>query len=181
MCISTWILLGIPVAFAVWVGIVYLYGNIRVQNGGKFIRSAQLSERRFKKLINKYKVKTVINLRGTDDAPHEKTICEEMNIDYFAPEWDSNDLPTKDNLIKLIRCLEMANEPIYVHCLGGADRSGEVAAIYYLMKGKDKEFALKQLTPWYFHIPYLRPAKRFFIEKAWQGVDWAKNKYTGEL
>lgn len=181
MCILSWILLSIPLIISALAGVVYLTGNIRVQDKGRFIRSAQLSEKRFKKLLKKHKVKTVVNLRGTDDAPHEKVICEEMGIDYFAPEWESRDIPTKESLRRLVRIFEMSNEPIYVHCLGGADRSGEVSAIYHLMKGKTKKEALRQLTPWYFHIPYIRPAKRFFIERVWKGTEWAKNEYKGEL
>jgi protein tyrosine/serine phosphatase len=171
------ILLGVPVLIALWVGFMNLYGNIRVMDDGKLIRSGQLSEKRFKRLIDKYKVKTVINLRGTENAPHEKRICEEKGIHYFGPSWSSKDLPTPENLRKLIILLEMAEDP----CLGGADRSGEVTAIYKLMKGQSKKEALKMLTPWYGHIPFIRPAKRFFIEKAWKGVEWAKNQYKGEL
>ena len=52
---------------------------------------------------------------------------------------------------------------------------------HLLMKGKSKKDALKMLTPWYGHIPFIRPAKRFFIQKAWKGAEWAKNEYRGEL
>lgn len=167
----------------IYVGILNLYGNIRVQNKGKFIRSGQLSEKRFENLLDKHKVKTVINLRGTDDAPHEEVICKKKGIAYVGDiSWDSDDLPNPEDLRKVVEVLEVCQEPVYVHCLAGADRSGEVAALYYIIKeGHDNKEALKNLTILYGHIPHLKPAKRFFIGKAWKGIEWAKTQYTGKL
>lgn len=158
------------IVIGLYIGIMNLYGNIRVQNKGKFIRSAQLSEKRFENLIKKHKVKTVINLRGTDDAPHEKEICEKKGIFYVGDiEWDSDEIPSEESLNKMVNILETCEEPVYVHCLGGADRSGEIAAMYYTIREKysiDK--ALKSLSILYGHMAWKRPAKRYFIMKVWR-------------
>jgi len=140
-------------------------------------RSAQLSPKRFKNLILRKKIKTVINFRGANKE--EEDICSALKIKYISIPMSSGQLPNPKNLAKLVDSFRLGERPIYIHCLGGADRTGEAAAIYKLMEGKSKKEALRQLTPYYLHFPFVKPAKRFFIEILWQGESWAKNKYTG--
>ncbi len=90
---------------------------------------------------------------------------------------NANQFPKKQNLLTLLDLYKKAPHPILVHCNGGADRTGEAAALWVLdQQNKRKKDALKQLTFKYGHIRSKTPAKRKFI-KMWQGRKWAQNIY----
>ncbi len=65
-----------------------------------------------------------------------------------------------------------------MHCDGGADRAGEASAIYQIeYMGKSRAEALEMLTLRYRHLSWLKPAKRYFIER-YRGEDWLRNEYN---
>lgn len=62
-----WFVAFMPIiTILAYLGFTYFTGNIWVFNKGKFIRSAQLSEDKFVKLMKRYKPKAMINFRGSD-------------------------------------------------------------------------------------------------------------------
>jgi hypothetical protein len=64
-----------------------------------------------------------------------------------------------------------------VHCLGGADRTGEATALYEIeYMGRTPAEALEALTPRYRHVDWLRPAKRAFVA-AYRGERWVREVY----
>ncbi|VAY88302.1 hypothetical protein MNB_ARC-1_1190 [hydrothermal vent metagenome] len=53
--------------------------------------------------------------------------------------------------------LRSAKKPLLIHCLGGADRTSLVAALYqYGIANKSVNVAKKEFSIWYGHIPYFR-------------------------
>ncbi len=87
-------------------------------------------------------------------------------------------IPHRKNLIKLLDAYASAERPILIHCLAGADRSGEAAAIYLQeYMGATKEESLEMLTLKYLHVERFKPAKRYFIREVYQGKEWAYNEY----
>lgn len=87
-------------------------------------------------------------------------------------------LPHREDVLKLIELYENAPRPILIHCQGGADRTGEAAAMYKIdfMNASKKE-ALKMQTIKYFHLKKRFPAKRYFNKDVYQGKEWAKENY----
>lgn len=178
--------LGLVIACALIGGLLlagykYFTGNIHVVDKGGLIRSAQLSPRQLEALLKKYKPKAVISLRGDarfKNGQPERPVVEQYGAKYYPLAMSSEHFPSPENLNKLIDIyLDLSNYPIYVHCLGGADRTGEAAAIYQLLiKNTSKEEALKQLSYKYFHFRSMKPAKSYFI-KEWKGLEWARTKY----
>ncbi|MBY0414969.1 MAG: tyrosine-protein phosphatase [Bdellovibrionales bacterium] len=159
-----------------------LVNNIHETDPGKLYRSAQLKDHELKKLILKRKIKTVINLRGegVDKDWYQKELraSNELGVAHFDIAMSASRLPHKDDLRKLLALYETAERPILIHCLAGADRTGEAAALYQMIyMGKSKDEAIKQLSIRFFHLPSAKPAKRYFIRDVWQGVEWAKNSY----
>jgi len=179
------LVVGAFVATLAYAGYWYFSGNIRVLDNGNLIRSAQLSKRQLKKLLKKYKPKTVVSFRGEahfrtgkEKGESERTVVEEFGSRYAPISMSSQRFPYPEDLNKLLDVyMDLGSYPIYIHCLGGADRTGEASAIYsmMIMKKSQKE-ALKQLTFRYLHIAGLKPAKRYFIQE-WKGIDWARKKY----
>ncbi len=154
----------------------FFSGNVRVLDSGNFIRSAQLKSEKVEKLIKKHKISTVVSLRG--EVEGEREVVEKAGARYVTISMSSRRFPYPEDLNKLLDIYtDLRNYPIYVHCLGGADRTGEASAIYHmLIMKKDQKEALKQLSIRYLHVAGLKPAKRYFIQE-WEGLEWARNKY----
>lgn len=164
--------------FLVYSIVKYLTKNKHTVVKGKLYRSAQLSIKTFKKYITKNKIEAVINFRG--ENKEEKKFCEDNGIAYYTISESSSKIPSRENLLKMFEVYEKHKGPIYIHCLGGADRTSLGSAIWLLMNGADKKKALRQITPFYLHWPFHKPAKRYFVEAIWYGgVSWMKANYQG--
>ncbi len=112
-------------------------------------RSAQLTPWKLKKLIKKYNLKTVINLRGNNKNylyQKEREICEKMGVEYYTISLLSRSPHKirKEELEKLIFLLQNAKKPLLFHCKAGADRSGFTAVLYHILNGKDKFEAIRK-------------------------------------
>jgi protein tyrosine phosphatase (PTP) superfamily phosphohydrolase (DUF442 family) len=153
--------------------------NFHTVEAGKFYRSAQLPQKKFKKYILKHGIKTVINLRGEHPEAEwwrtEKQICDQLGVQFFSLSFSAATLSSKENLRKLLDIYDTAPYPILVHCFGGADRTGEAASLWCLEKmGHNNKEASHQLAFIYGHIAW--PAKDFLI-KIWGGRSWFEKDY----
>ena len=112
-------------------------------------RSAQLTPWKLKKIIKKYGIKTIINLRGNNKNylyKREKEICEELGVEYYTVSLLSRSPHKirKEELKKLIDLLKNAKKPLLFHCKAGADRTGFAAVLWHLLNGKDKNDSIKK-------------------------------------
>ena len=77
-------------------------------------------------------VKAIINLRDDDErARAEAAEAQAAGLRYFNIPFASFDRPGDkdvDEVLKLIDSLD--NQPVFVHCKRGADRTGTIIAIY---------------------------------------------------
>jgi len=95
-------------------------------------RSAQPSEEAFGRM-KRHGLRTVINLRREDGPTYlwEKTLVEKMGLRYFHFPMEAgtdHDLGQVEEILSVIN--DPANQPVLIHCAGGKDRTGLVAAIY---------------------------------------------------
>lgn len=77
-------------------------------------------------------IKTIINLRGDDEQTRgEEQAAAAAGLRYFSlPLPDLSRPPTErvEHIMALINAAE--NQPVFVHCNHGKDRTGVIAAIY---------------------------------------------------
>ena len=94
-------------------------------------RGAQPNEEGIKKLVQ-LGIKTIINLRDDDDrARAEGVEAQALGLHYFnipLPDFNRPADRTIKQVLTLIAAVE--NQPVFVHCRRGADRTGIVVAIY---------------------------------------------------
>ena len=145
-------------------------------------RSAQLTPWRLKKIIKKYGIKTIINLRGNNKNyiyKREKEICEEIGVDYYTVALLSRspERIRKEELEKLVNILKTAKKPILFHCKAGADRTGFVAVLWHILKGRDKNWAIdKELRLKYLYLPWSKAGKIKKVFELYDGksdfVEW---------
>lgn len=143
-----------------WALFLQLTGNIHAVEPNKLYRSAQLDGDDLAQVINTYKIKSVINLRG--DNPGDAWYDEELKVtkaqgaQHFDVGIGATSEPEPKVMHRLIELLRNAPRPVLVHCYSGADRSGLAAALYeYLVKGESADTSAEQLSFWYGHFPWL--------------------------
>lgn len=148
---------------------------------GKFYRSQQLTGDVLKSYIKRYGIKTIINLRGVNEADWynaESAVAREMGVELCSIPMSAVVLSSRESLQALLSLYDKAQLPILVHCQGGADRTGEATALWLLEKqGKSKQEALKQLSLQYGHRKYVNSAKDFLIQ-LWCGREWLATTYN---
>ncbi|RKE84621.1 tyrosine-protein phosphatase [Rhizobium sp. AG855] len=166
---------GAAALFGAYVGILILSGNFHEVIPGRFYRSAQLSGARLGEEIDRYKIKTVINLRGAstgkswyDDELRATEAHGATHVDFGMSA--RKDL-TPERTQELLTLLKTAEQPILVHCLSGADRTG-LASVIFLQQvaGVDEEVAEWQLSPIYGHInlPFLAA---YAMDDTWERLE----------
>lgn len=162
-----------------WIGYLYVSGNFHEVVPGKFYRSAQLSPEALGRYIDRYGIKTVINLRGenlsSDWYNREVEAVRAHNATFVNFRMSAKRALDSQQSEALIATMRDAETPILVHCQGGADRSG-LASVMYLQQiaGVDEEAAEWQLSPLYGHInlPFM---KSYAMDDTWEAFE----KYIG--
>lgn len=80
-------------------------------------------------------VKTVINLRDDDArAAEEEREARALGLRYFNVPVSRAGRPDSKQLEEVLALIDAAeNQPVFVHCKRGADRTGAVVAVYRMM------------------------------------------------
>jgi len=77
-------------------------------------------------------VKTIINLRGEDDLSRvEQKEVETAGLRYFSVAMPGLSAPSDEQVARVMALINSPeNQPVFIHCKRGADRTGTIAAIY---------------------------------------------------
>ena len=147
--------------------------NFHAITPGEAYRSAQLKPDELASYIERYGIKSVLNLRGQSIRSSwyrdEMQVAAARNVAHFDVGLSARRAPTARETRELIEIFRRAPRPILIHCLGGADRSGLVAAMWkVVVDGEEKVEARRQLSFWYGHLPFGEKAvlDRFFTNWA---------------
>ncbi len=79
-------------------------------------------------------VKTVVNLRARDErAQTEEQEARAAGLRYFNVPFERLGRPTDEQVEHALSIINRPdNQPVFVHCRRGADRTGAVIAIYHI-------------------------------------------------
>ncbi|PYT02564.1 MAG: hypothetical protein DMF60_20930 [Acidobacteria bacterium] len=77
-------------------------------------------------------VKTIINLRGEEDLSRvEQKEVETAGLRYFNIGMPGLSAPSDEQVARVMAIVnDPENQPVFIHCKRGADRTGTIAAIY---------------------------------------------------
>lgn len=97
----------------------------------KIFRGAQPTEEGVKELARRG-VKTIVNLRDADErADMERKWAEASGIKFINIPFNNWLAPTDEKVAEFLKIIDSAgNQPLFVHCKRGADRTGTVVAAY---------------------------------------------------
>ncbi len=108
-------------------------------------RSAQLPPQNLERAIKTKHIKTILNLRGPNPNAQwyqeELRISKQLGVHHYDLVFASHERPPAERIRQLIYLLQNAPQPILLHCLGGADRSGFASAIALIL---DKNASLAE-------------------------------------
>jgi hypothetical protein len=140
---------------------VVLGNNLHEIVPGQIYRSAQLSEIDLRRTVERYKIRTVINLRGccpdTDWYQEESKTLRDLGVKQYDITFSSYVWPGIPELQQLIEVLKTCDPPMLMHCRRGADRTGMATAAALLLRtNMDLSEARRQLTWRYGHISLSR-------------------------
>jgi tyrosine-protein phosphatase SIW14 len=87
-------------------------------------------------LLNRLGIKTVVNLRDDDDREaQEKFDVEQAGLRYFNIPLGRLGRPDDKDIEQVLSIINNPdNQPVFVHCAHGADRTGVVIAVYRISR-----------------------------------------------
>ena len=137
-------------------------------------RSAELTRDGFEQIIERFHIRTVINLRGASPGKpwydNELAAALAGGTQHVDLRMSATHGPDHAKLHEIETVLAHAETPILVHCQAGADRSGLVAALYeYWIAHRPPAEAGAQLSFRYGHFPWL-DNRTSAMDEAWRSV-----------
>lgn len=96
-----------------------------------YYRGAQPDDEALKEIAAKG-VRTIVDLRGEDKGrtDHERETTKSLGMQYISLPLSSVSAPSDQQVEKFLSIIHnQTNQPVFVHCLRGSDRTGVMTAI----------------------------------------------------
>lgn len=142
--------------------------QVRIDNFGRvndnYYRGAQPEGRDYTDLAA-IGVKTLVNLTSDDADPAERAMAERAGMHYFQIAMTTHQPPTDAQLAQFMRIVnDPANQPVYVHCVGGRHRTGVMTAAYRMSEdGWNADRAFKEMKDFKFGADFLHSEFKDFV------------------
>lgn len=153
------LILFLTVLFGGGYLIIQSNNNFHIVDDHVLYRSAQMSGPDLQEAVQKYGIRTVINLRGenkgTDWYDEEVQAAKQCGLIHVNFGISAREQLTLGQMQELTRLMATLPRPILVHCCSGTDRTGLVCSLYRLSKGQSSVIASQELSLRYGHFPYL--------------------------
>jgi tyrosine-protein phosphatase SIW14 len=110
-------------------------------------------------------IKAVINLTSSDADASERTLVESAGMKYFQIPMTTHEKPTAAKLTAFLEMVnDPANQPVYVHCVGGRHRTGVMTAAYRMTHDRwSADQAFTEMKKYKFGADFLHPEFRDFV------------------
>jgi len=142
--------------------------KIRIDNFGQinpnYYRGAQPQGRDYTDLAS-LGIKTLINLTSDDADASEKDMVERAGMKYAQIPMTTHEPPTSAQLAEFLTVVnDPANQPVYVHCVGGRHRTGVMTASYRMTQdGWNADRAFAEMKQFKFGADFLHPEFKEFV------------------
>ncbi len=142
--------------------------TVRIDNFGLvsqgYYRGAQPEGRDYADLAA-LGIKTVINLTSDDAQTDEGSMVERAKMSYVRIPMTTHEPPTALQLAEFLRIVnDPANQPVYVHCVGGRHRTGVMTAVYRMTADSwTPDQAFKEMKLYKFGADFLHQEFKQFV------------------
>ena len=97
-------------------------------------RSSQPTMWQLRRMVKKYGIRTIINLKGANAKSaywaFEREQCEKLGIRMVDVQIYSRSIPDAARIRRAKEVFESVEYPIWIHCKAGADRAGIYSTLY---------------------------------------------------
>ena len=116
--------------------------------------------------LAKMGVKTIINLTSDDAVADEQSLTEKNGMRYVNIPMDTRRNPTAKELEQFLSIVnDPANQPVYVHCVGGRHRTGVMTAVYRMTHdGITGKAAFQEMKQYKYGPDFLHPEFKKFVQ-----------------
>lgn len=142
--------------------------KIRIDNFGRinpnYYRGAQPTGRDYADLAA-IGVRTLVDLTSDDSEANENAMVQNAGMTYFRIPMTTHDVPTAAKLAAFLKIVnDPANQPVYVHCVGGRHRTGVMTAVYRMNQdGWTADQAFREMKQYKFGADFLHPEFKDFV------------------
>lgn len=142
---------------------------IRIDNFGevneRYFRGAQPKGDDFRAL-SALGIKMMIDLAAEGD-PNEETNASAAGMKFVRIPMSTHQAPSPRVIAQFLSLVnDPANQPVYVHCMGGRHRTGVMTAIYRMsMEGWPGARAFAEMKQFKFGADFLHPEFKEFVLK----------------
>jgi tyrosine-protein phosphatase SIW14 len=141
---------------------------VHVDNFGRindhYYRGAQPTARDLADLA-KLGIKTAIDLTNGDGNSNEERLAEAVGLKFFNIAMDTRIVPTPEQIATFLKIVnDPANQPVYVHCVGGKHRTGVMTAIYRMTQESwTGNRAFDEMKTYKYGADFLHPEFKKFV------------------
>jgi tyrosine-protein phosphatase SIW14 len=110
-------------------------------------------------------IKAVINLASDDADPREPAMVDASGMKYFQLPMTVHEPPTSARLVEFLSLVtDPANQPVFVHCVGGRHRTGVMTAVYRMTQNRwTAAQAFGEMKRYKFGPDFLHPEFKAFV------------------
>jgi protein tyrosine/serine phosphatase len=110
-------------------------------------------------------VKTTIDLTNGDGDSREQQLAEAAGMKFVKIAMSTRVVPTAEQVATFLSIVnDPANQPVYVHCVGGKHRTGVMTAIYRMVQDSwTPDRAFKEMKTYKFGADFLHPEFKQFV------------------
>jgi protein tyrosine/serine phosphatase len=141
---------------------------VRIDNFGqinaRYYRGGQPEARDYADLAA-LGVKAIVNLTSDDAQPDEPALAKQNGLRYFSIPMTTHQPPTAAQLAEFMGIVDdPANQPVYVHCVGGRHRTGVMTAVYRMTdEAWTPDQAFAEMKKYQFGMDFLHPEFKKFV------------------
>lgn len=142
--------------------------RIRIDNFGminaNYYRGAQPKGQDYSDLAA-LGVKTVIDLTDDDGEAVEQAMVKKAGMQPFKIPMNTHRPPTTEQLSTFLKIVnDPANQPVFVHCVGGKHRTGVMTAAYRMtMEGWTSDRAFDEMKRYKFGAAFMHPEFKQYV------------------
>jgi tyrosine-protein phosphatase SIW14 len=142
--------------------------RIHIDNFGRvnanYYRGGQPNGRDYEDLAS-IGIKTLVNLTSDDARGEEESMARQAGMKYFQIPMTTHQAPTSAEVSEFLRIVnDPANQPVYVHCVGGRHRTGVMTAAYRMSEdGWNADQAFREMKQYKFGADFLHPEFKDFV------------------
>ena len=158
-----------------WAAWLQVSGNVHAVRAGEVYRSAQLSPDQLTDVVDRYDIKSILNLRGRNESHGwwiaETAIAERYGIVHADLGFSARRIPDDVKLARLLELMRDLPKPLLIHCHGGADRTGLASALYLAaIAGEGERVAEGQLSFRFGHVG-LPLSEAWPMDETWEHME----------